>query len=333
MDLFSQDDSASSRGDFGDGDIVSSAGRKLEIKNYTVKIDSKGEKILLNTGKKFNFHEIEDDGYDSAMLVTKTYDQKNKLTSTEVKIMSPYIINALKEVIGWYPNIDFEGETIVFLGPPWCLFHYRQELIDYCDQYQDYDEELVRDHVTFAIKYMKDTFASDLQHYKNCFQDRGSNAGLDWSRLWMAYRPGELIFCRESDEIFGGRLIEMRSTVLGWSLELERLVCAGAEMVYDTCSVYIPFYFGLKQLKNLNFYPLKYHKSQEIVMEKLIKRGKELFSLCGVHQKYYRGHARWARGSDQEDDYYCGSYSTFRVSFYCNLSNPTLQYFRSEVEL
>jgi hypothetical protein len=308
----------------GDGDVdsgsdISSAGMKLELKNYDVRVDSKGEKIFLQTGKKYNFLDLEDDYHDSAIVVSKTYNAKNKVVGVEINIRSPHIVGALKDVIIQYPDISFDGKTVTISGPPHCLFHYHKELTEHGRLFS----ETAKRHLLFALNYMKQTFASDLRHYKNCMQNQGSSGGLDWERLWMAYRPGDVIFCKDNHETFAGRLLRMtkyETLIWGeWTLELERIVCAGKKMEYDRCYININKYSGIKQFKDLDAYPLQYHPNQATIRKTFIKRGKRLFSLRGVHQRHYKGHARWARdpASDKEDYYDEGNYplTKFLVRF------------------
>jgi hypothetical protein len=308
-DIFSIHDSDAPSTDLSDSERVPDVGWKLELKKYDVRTTSTGQQIVLQTGLKYDFYDVENDSQESAIVVTKSFSAKNILLKVEINIRSPYIVKALKAVVPWYPNVNLDGDNIVIVGPPHCLFHYYQELLEYGNRSYDDDALSAKGHIDFAVNYMKDVFASDLRHYRTCLQTRDSNAGLDWDRLWMAYRPGDMVFCRENDELYAGRLLRMdkRDYVYWgyWDLELERIVCTGAKMVYQTCEVCIDKYSGLKQLKDLHAYPLRYHRNQGAIREKLIKRGKQLFSLRGVHQKYYRGHADWARDpAPGREDYY-----------------------------
>jgi hypothetical protein len=306
------------------GNYETGAGNKLELRKYDVRVDSKGERILLQTGKKYDFHDVEDDGRESAMVVINTYTQKNSLTNVELIIRSPHIITALREVIDFYPDINFEGETVVTSGPAYFLFHYHKELVSYGNNLVPNDQgETAKSHINFVLQYMKNTFASDLEHYKHGMLHRGSSAGLDWERLWMAYRPGEIILCRDNNGISAGRLVKMtqRNYFLSgyWELQLERVVCTGPKMAFGLFDVTISKYSGLRCLEDLRAYPIQHHHEHETVRKKLIERGQKLFDLCGVHQKYYRGHAGWARdpAPGKEEYYEEGEYpiTKFHVSF------------------
>ena len=278
------------------GSEISMAGMTLELKKFDVRVDSKGEKTMLHTGIKYDFVSCEEYSRNSAITVTKSYNEKNNLLKTEMVIWSPYIVVAMKEVIVRYPDIDFNGETIVIIGPPRCLFHYREELAEYSDQHE---LQVVKSHIEFALGYMKTTLASDIYHYTNCMLNRASNGGLDFERLWMAYRPGDIIYCKEDKERFCGRLYRMSKReghfYSHWTLQLETIICAGTKMEYGTLYIHTNRYVGLRRLSDLRVYPLKYHREQASIRENLRKRGEQLFNFRGVHQRYYRGHALWAR--------------------------------------
>ncbi len=295
---------------------VREAGSKLELKSYDIRENSKGDKIPLQTGKTTDFRAKLDKDYDSAMVVTKTYYSDKTLKQTELVIRSPYIRTALKSVVKKYPGMNLMEDKITIIGPPKCLFHFRKELLAYGRQLRD---KIATQHVAFTLNYMRTALADDTSHYANCIAKHRGSPGLDFDRLWMEYRPGDLIFVKSKGISRVGRLVGMtcNSGVFWrrWLLELERIICDGSELNYFVEEVQISRYDGFKHFKDLDAFPLRYHPERESVKQAMIKRGKEFQALRGIQQRFYRGAARWAsdrkNALDEDEDFH---YEKFQVS-------------------
>jgi hypothetical protein len=292
-------------------------GLKLELKTYDVRDNSKGDKVVLQTGKKVEFPKKLEKDHESAMVVTKTYE-KNELVRTEVVIRSPHIKTALKEAIVNYPGLDLDAEKVTLSGSPKCLFHYRKELQAYGRRLQD---QIAKDHLVFALNYMRTAFISDIPHYTSGMANRSRGPGLDFDRLWMAYRPGDLIFVRSKGESSVGRLVRMTKAGFlwrRWDVELERVVCIGGKLEYSTFEPSISSYAGFKHFQDLDVFPLQYHPEYHSIRKAMVERGRKFFSLRGVHQRYYQGNARWAsdpppgKADFYEDDH---PFVRFQVAF------------------
>tara|TARA_R110002003_G_scaffold27_17_gene1466 strand:- start:1078 stop:2112 length:1035 start_codon:yes stop_codon:yes gene_type:complete len=281
--------------------IPEDAGLKLELRKYDVREDSKGNKIPLETGKTREFRIPVDKDHGSAMVVTKTYFGDRTLKNTELVIRSPHIRTAMVSAIKKYPGVSLTEEKITVIGEPRCLFHFRKELLAYG---RGLTERTAAQHVAFALNYMQTTLAHDLVHYNNCIAKHGEAPGLDFARLWMQYRPGELIFVDSSSMPWVGRLSHMIRTgifVKRWELILERIMWTGSKLQYFDEEVTIMEYDGFKRFKDLSAYPLKYHPEYHSIRQTLLERGNKYLALRGVHQRYYSGTSRWA--SDRKGDY------------------------------
>lgn len=293
-------------------DDVRPTGTKLEVKTYDVRDNSKGDKVTLNTGKKSDFPKKYNKDHESALVVTKTYDNNGKVERMEIVVRSPHIRTALREVVGRYPGLNLDSENATLSGPPQCLFHYHKELVDYGRRLRD---QTAREHVLFALNYMKTTFTSDIPHYLHCMANRNPGPGLDFDRLWMAYRPGDLIFVKSHGETSVGRLVEISEQGFfyrRWQLKLERIVCTDGELAYSTFSASIDSYSGFKHLQHLDVFPFKYHPNPGSVRPAIINRGIAFLDLLGVHQRFYRGNARWAADPPPgKEDWYAEGYYPF----------------------
>lgn len=277
-------------------------GMKLELKSFDIRENSKGDRVPLQTGVKKSYTAEADEAIESAMVVTKTYYSNKTLKQTELVIQSPYIIEAIKKVIKTYPSVNISDKKITMFGPPACLFHYRKELVDYGRQLLD---KAAAEHVAFALNYMNKALADDIVHYKNCTAKRDQPPGLDFDRLWMEYRPGDLIYVKKPRESWIGRLISMTNYGFlspSWSVKLERITLI-EEFFYVYEVVRIPTYNGFKHFKDLNAFPLRFHPDRQSIEQRMIERGKAFHALKGIHQRFYSGIARWASDRKTEFDY------------------------------
>ncbi|KAH8700439.1 P-loop containing nucleoside triphosphate hydrolase protein [Talaromyces proteolyticus] len=282
---------------------VQTPGMKLELKCYDIRENSKGDRVPLQTGRKISYAAEPEEANDSAMVVTKTYYKDHTLKQTELVIQSPYIIEAIESTVPKkYPGTNITNKKITIFGNPECLFHYRKELVAYGRQLQD---RTAAEHVAFTLNYMGKALADDIAHYKNCAAKRDQPPGLDFDRLWMEYRPGDLIYVKGRRESWVGRLISMKHSgflITNWWLTLERITLI-EELLYVSEIVVVSSYNGFKYFKDLNAFPLRFHPDRKSIERKMIQRGKAFHALRGVHQRFYSGIARWASDRKTDRDY------------------------------
>jgi hypothetical protein len=283
------------------------SGSKLELRTYDIRENSKGDKVPLETAKTIEFRNKADKDYSSAMVVTKTYHTNGTLKQIELVIRSPHIKTAMMSVIKQYPGMNIADEKITIIGQPRCLFHFRKELLTYGRGLRD---RTATEHLAFALNYMQTALADDIVHHKNCIAKHSESPGLDFKRLWMEYRPGDLIFVKSTSVSWVGRLTNMRHFGFlfeKWVVSLERIMWQGEALYYFAEEVLIYGYVGFKCFQDLPAFPLKYHHDHQSITKKLVDRGNRFLALKGVHQRFYNGTARWAsdRKSDLDNDEDC----------------------------
>jgi hypothetical protein len=79
--------------------------------------------------------------------------------STLIEIKSRAVIHAIRTVVGYYPEARFTGDTISILEPFPLLYHYREELQAYRDDFAERDQDCCEDpNVVADIKTLLDLF-------------------------------------------------------------------------------------------------------------------------------------------------------------------------------
>lgn len=84
-----------------------------------------------------------------------------------IKIHSPYLINALQAVVGYYPSIRLTGAPVEVAWPHCVLIHHRQALEKYkTNQPQVHDEKQASTtarHIDVLLEYIETTMGADLR--------------------------------------------------------------------------------------------------------------------------------------------------------------------------
>ncbi|EHK26392.1 uncharacterized protein TRIVIDRAFT_142751 [Trichoderma virens Gv29-8] len=127
--------------------------------------------------------------------------------------------------------------------------------------------------------------------------DRGTES-LDHQYLWMAFRPGDLIYVsaksHEDERIY--RLISMEykggfiSTFeLIWSIKALCIVSDGDKFREYEVELTIDQFNGIRRLHTLPIFPLKYHPEATRIHAQLLERGKKFCRLYSSHYRQYNG--------------------------------------------
>jgi hypothetical protein len=159
--------------------------------------------------------------------------------------------------------------------------------------------------LTFLIDFLESEYAATLQKVDELLPDET----ITFSLLWAIFVPGEVIFCpcetTRAPRAF--RLLEIRELSnwnwigsRSWTLSCEYVEAAdnpsstGQQLGHATKQINIENFDGVKRIRELVAFPLKYHSQAMALKEKLTVRGREWVKLYGMHHKEYRGLAYMA---------------------------------------
>lgn len=271
-------------------------GQLCELHTYEVRFTSKGEPITLQVGslEEAEFEEEIDDedrSPEAALVLKREYERGSKeLLETTLLINSPFIKSALRNVVKSYPGVNLEspGPVLIF-DKPRCLFHYRTELKTYAEAS---DEPKTKQHVEFCLKYMERPLRKEMSSYEKLIGS-GEVPGLDFANLWMAFRPGDLLYQRlESHDIICRlRYISKYEDdyEVAWAVNAERVIFDGNDFVYTRYHVLVEKYDGYRPFSELKIFPLKYLLDKQTIVQDVLSRGKKYASFAGIHYKYYEG--------------------------------------------
>lgn len=219
--------------------------------------------------------------------------------SKTIEIKSRAVIHALRTVVGYYPDARFTGNTVNIDEPFPLLYHYREELLAYANDFESrssQSENCSEDpHVATDIKNLLGIF-EDM--YGQAVKDELLRYALDrptctHDMLWMLYKPGEdVYFDLEQNKVFNAFVF--RSLKFPYSdrkagtYDLEQW-CMTENNMYVGASVpspseVVPF-AGEKEIADLRIFPCrflskeKHGLSHEERYKQLVERGELYYNL------------------------------------------------------
>jgi hypothetical protein len=272
-------------------DDAGNRGKLCELHSYDSRIDAKGETIILRAGSRYVYNDEKEKSPEAALVQTR-HVRHGKITSTQLVINSPFIQQALQEVIGSYPGVNLESNTGIRLyGKPMCLFHYRYELAQYAAAA---NEPSMQQHVTFCLRYMNKALSSEISAFGSIEQCKKSIPRVSYEGLWMAFKPGALVYTKDEDSEYIYKFKEMTNLEdeddeSFWWIEMQKVECNGKDFGLADSDCEIRKFDGFKLLTDLRVFPLVYHKEYERVHHDLLRRGKRYASYRGVHHRKYNG--------------------------------------------
>jgi hypothetical protein len=222
----------------------------------------------------------------------------NSSLNTVVKIHSVYLINALREVIRYYPNLNLSGVSVTIEEPFMPLVHYMKELEDYKTNHpKGHDEDFIsttNSHIDILLGFLDMRLGQDLRLERERHQRQPPVTTFEY--LWLLFRPGDQIFVKDnnteeylpyvfammhpSNIILGGDTDEF----LVWRLDIFR----GELSYYEEERRVLPFE-GEKEISSLSLCPKDCLQNRSRIEEKCIARGKKVVSLFESSYMEYTG--------------------------------------------
>ncbi|KAF2964076.1 hypothetical protein GQX73_g9503 [Xylaria multiplex] len=264
---------------------VKSDGEDCEIHYYEERLDTRGENVCLRVG-------------------TKSDIQIEKRKSHRA-CLSQHLRRALREVIGPHLEHDFNIPIITIFHPLEPLFHYRKQLQEYAEKC---NEAKMRSHLDLCLRYVKYTLSREIAIFDQNFANESSSLRVDNDNLWIAYKPGDLIYMRSGRIDTVSRLRKFEKVYdIGygyprpyrWKVTSERIEYDGTDFGHVDVYTYIDAYCGQVSIRDLNVFPLRFHLKGAQIRDDLIQRGRLYVSLRGVCHRFFDGVAEFPSGKDE----------------------------------
>lgn len=228
----------------------------------------------------------------------------SSVASRTMVILSRKLINALRDVISYYPGTNLPGEKIEIEEPYRLLVHHQHELRAYKDKHPKYHDNSYREecnqHIDTLLKFLD-------QHSGKAVRDEMDRWERDppictFEHLWLLYKPGEACYHENraghwnpyiTKVIYGGLTgkILRPYEVEAWNIKFD-----GFELGRCVQDVWIAPFNGEKEIRSLKYYPERFHIEEEELnkryhaknsRERFVARGKKYWNLT-KHRSCYR---------------------------------------------
>ena len=214
------------------------------------------------------------------MVVTRRLNRFGELESTLLEIQSPGLVQVIRDLVAYYSDETFRiGDTIKFEDPPKLLYYYRKELAEYKERPKIH--ERTKMHIGFALNFLYSHIGDQIKSYEEFLA-----AGMvKFSYLWMMFRPGELIFERESEELYFLQKGEAVETQCGpmYALTCYNIDYNGEKVGKSPRTITIPGYDNPRTISSLPVLPLDLCEDPEAIEDRLLARARRFMELRGIH--------------------------------------------------
>ncbi|KAJ6630297.1 hypothetical protein B0H10DRAFT_1983969 [Mycena sp. CBHHK59/15] len=282
-------------------------GTSLEVKRVDkIRLPDSGKWIVQSAGSdaitssKDEYAEWAACAFVVRRKVYQTRDSDFPVTTTKLLIRSFFLRGDLRDVMKDVDDISWNGAILKLDPEPLLKFLPRlNDLAQNLCDVPDGEESTRKKHLVFFIEFLESEYAATIQKISSLVQ----HGEIVFDFLWAIFTPGDAIFasCETTAEPRAYRLRKIRK-VKQWLTNKPswQLICDYVEAVDDpslsgqrfglaTKQIEIEDFDGVKQIVELEAYPIMFHASAAQVQMKLVQRGRVWTKLCGRHHKQYDG--------------------------------------------
>lgn len=239
----------------------------------------------------FGTHKLEDDS--TPFIVGQDFISRSYSVSS-LRIMSPFVIDFLKEGLLYYPSEIRDQE--LWINEPYRMLAYNYDrFVDAVDigecatSLTDFSIDTTgRDHLRVLLDWYRPYYRKEIEPEFSLH----ACGKATYEKLWLLYKPGDIVFTGEGEHIdcyivhslyhpvgkVDGAYVEQPWY---WNLSLWCFDFDGTLLVRRSkaVDVQIPKFTGEKDISRLHFVPLTFMKPEQGSKQSLIDRGKLHFQL------------------------------------------------------
>jgi hypothetical protein len=226
----------------------------------------------------------------TTQTVMKTLDRIDRRDPpyTVLKIHSLHLINALRQVIRYYPGLNFSGVPVTIPEPFMSLVHYMKELEDYKTNHpQSHDEDYVfttNSHIDVLLRFLDQRLGEELRLERERHLRQPPVATYEF--LWLLFRPGDQIFASPYDDkeelhpyIFAMVMPNITIMTRNYEFLIWRIDIWESRLVpYEEVRT-LQLFEGEKEISSLKMYPGAFLPKYSQAREKFIARGMKFVNL------------------------------------------------------
>ncbi|KAL0768205.1 hypothetical protein CaCOL14_009180 [Colletotrichum acutatum] len=231
-----------------------------------------------------------DDDYTSASSDSENDERAKagKIERTQMIIHSPHLINALRAVVAYYPNVNLLGDTVTIDAPYRVIVHHLDALRQYrFHQPASHSTEYARltaNHIDVLLSFIDQAVGESIRAEQE--RHRRNVPVATFQNYWMALKPGEVIYVNHDDlwephvisstyqdVTLSGRNRHLQ--VVAWVLEM------GHNRMNRKMSQFtIPSWTGEQIIPSLKIIPARFFQDDpQAMLEKQLRLGKLYWEL------------------------------------------------------
>ncbi|KAK9786666.1 putative P-loop containing nucleoside triphosphate hydrolase protein [Seiridium cardinale] len=245
-------------------------------------------------------------------------DDEMKITNVEETVMvinSPYLINALKAVVDYYPEVSFIGDNVKINAPYHVLVHHRHALASFkVRQPEAHNEEyafMTARHIDVLLGFLNRTLGEDLKEEEKRNSHKAGPKTV-FKNLWMLFKPGDVVYSKLDGRwnpfvvcrCFDGSAKTVEDD-RGYSYKLDawNLIISGKKLRRVMYTFAIRPFMGEDAIDNMPVIPARFFKVSAEAARNNVELGKRAWELAkGPTYMSYDGSLA-KRGADHDWNY------------------------------
>ncbi|KAI0126527.1 P-loop containing nucleoside triphosphate hydrolase protein [Xylariales sp. AK1849] len=260
-----------------------------EVKEYEARYNWEGTRTVREAVPCPDADEKDEGKF--ALRFYKYYNKMGGIEKVTLEVQSPRIREALRKVVGSYPDQNLNGPVALTGASEWqalaCLFHYRNELQEYGDGLED---GVAKQHVRLVVEFIKREFRREIRRLEDNLE-LGDYPSCEFQDLWMLFKPGDLVFGGQGCEQHLTKIVKLQHNAATetWIITVKAFAYDGSRFGYIQRQIQIVSFESCTELSSLPAIPLKYHPDPQGLQDYLLTRGKKYCDLTGIKYQGYAG--------------------------------------------
>jgi hypothetical protein len=225
----------------------------------------------------------------------KSNDSRKKFEIHSIVIQSPWLKEALGDILKGYPGVCCELKRLEFEAPFEPFVHRWTNLLAFRAR-KDVDATTA-EHIELLYEVLKEELKPVLDSFKD-YVDQGV---VTYDNAWTIFQPGDIIYSSSHNgaqsalKLRSGKYVETRCGK-AYQLTAEAIDWNGTHFGRSTETILIWEFLGTTSILGLTAFPMSFHPNKNAVEDIFVKRGQRFEELAGCHYKEYDGFAvTWDR--------------------------------------
>ncbi|CAN9092265.1 unnamed protein product [Alternaria sp. RS040] len=234
----------------------------------------------------------------------KATDSRKKYDMHSIIIQSPWLKDALAEILKDYPGIHCGLKRLEFAAPFTPFVHRWSQLLEYRSR-KHLDATTAK-----HVELLYGVLCAELKDVIKTLEDYVSHGIITFDHIWTMYQPGALIYSNSHKGAYGVYTLKSGSygnTPCGriYQLNVEAIDWNGTSFGRSSQTIRLGEFHGTARILGLSAFPLSFHPYEAKVKEALVSRGKKFEALAGSHYMAYEGFAVTSDRDGKEASYMC----------------------------